>query len=97
MAERPHATDASPQSAGARYTIVRRRRPPRWNVLGLWLVVAVLSVVLLAGGVGAPSAQNPPGKGQQCTHGISSIGPVTVENGKVVGGSTVPRTQACLP
>jgi|SRR5579862_1260500 hypothetical protein len=97
MAERPHATGASPESAGARYRTVRHRRPPRWNVLGLWLVVCVLVVVLLAGGIGAPSAKTPPAKGRQCTHGVSSIGPVTVENGKVVGGSTVPRTQACLP
>ena len=62
----------------------------------LWIVVAVLSVVLLAGGIGA-SAKNPPAKGRHCTHGVSSIGPVTVENGKIVGGSTVPDTQACLP
>ena len=82
-------------AADTRYTTVQRR--PAWNVLGLWLAVAVLSVVLLAGGVGAPAAQNQPGKGRQCTHGVSSIGPVTVENGKVVGGSTIPRTQACLP
>lgn len=76
----------------------RGRRPPRWDLFVLWLVVAALAVVLIAGGVGsAPAAKNPPGTGRQCTHGISSIGPLTVENGKVVSGSTVPRTQACLP
>jgi len=77
---------------------MRRGRPPRWDLFVLWLVVAAISVVLLAGGIGsAPAAKNPPAKGRQCTHGISSIGPLTVENGKIVAGSTVPRTQACLP
>jgi hypothetical protein len=34
---------------------------------------------------------------QRCTHGVSSIGPVLIENGKVVGGDTTPHTEACLP
>lgn len=33
----------------------------------------------------------------RCTHGVSSIGPVYIQNGKVVGGDTTPDTEACLP
>jgi len=34
---------------------------------------------------------------QGCTHGLSSIGPVLIKDGKVVGGDTTPHTEACLP
>jgi hypothetical protein len=45
-------------------------------------------------GLAAP----PPGHARQrCTHGVSSIGPVTIEHGKIVGGDTTPQTEACLP
>jgi hypothetical protein len=60
-------------------------------------MVVVVSTVLLVASVIAHSAGNPPEKKHHCTHGTSSIGPVTVKNGKIVGGSTVPDTQACLP
>jgi hypothetical protein len=33
----------------------------------------------------------------RCTHGASSIGPVYLHDGKVVGGDTTPHTEACLP
>jgi hypothetical protein len=33
----------------------------------------------------------------RCTHGASSIGPVYLRDGKVVGGDTTPHTEACLP
>jgi hypothetical protein len=56
------------------------------------VLVAVLSVVLLVGGGGARAAKNPLAKKQHCTHGVSPIRPVTVENGKVVDGSIVPYT-----
>jgi hypothetical protein len=59
-------------------------------------MVVVLVAVLLVASVIAHSAGNPPEKKHHCTHGVSSIGPVTVENGRIVGGSTVPHTQACL-
>jgi hypothetical protein len=32
-----------------------------------------------------------------CTHGLSSIGPVSIHGGRVVGGDTTPHTEACLP
>ncbi len=32
-----------------------------------------------------------------CTHGSSSLGPIVLEDGHVVGGSTTPTTEACLP
>ena len=31
-----------------------------------------------------------------CTHGVSSVGPVTLTNGHL-SGDTTPYTQACLP
>lgn len=31
-----------------------------------------------------------------CTHGVSSIGPVTLTHGRL-SGDTTPRTEACLP
>ena len=33
----------------------------------------------------------------RCTHGLSSIGPVQIQNGRIVGGDSVPHTEACLP
>lgn len=52
-----------------------------------------LAVVVLLGLVAAT-----PGRAhQRCTHGVSSIGPVYIEQGQVVGGDTTPDTQACLP
>ena len=32
-----------------------------------------------------------------CTHGASSLGPILLEDGHVVGGATTPATEACLP
>jgi hypothetical protein len=32
----------------------------------------------------------------KCTHGVSSIGPVTITNGSVAGDTT-PHTEKCLP
>jgi hypothetical protein len=60
-------------------------------VVALWVLV-----VVLAAGVAVASVRAG-GEKSRCTHGASSIGPVTLVNGKVVGGSTVPHTQACLP
>jgi hypothetical protein len=31
-----------------------------------------------------------------CTHGVSSVGPVTLTHGHL-SGNTTPRTDACLP
>jgi hypothetical protein len=56
-------------------------------------LAVALSVVLV---VGLASAR-PVRAHQACTHGASSIGPVYIENGKVVGGDRTPVTEACLP
>jgi hypothetical protein len=56
----------------------------------LWLVVVGAAAGIAITSVRAD--EKPP-----CTHGVSSIGPVTIVNGTVVAGSTVPQTQACLP
>jgi hypothetical protein len=60
-------------------------------VVALWVLV-----VAAAGGFAVASVRAGDAK-PSCTHGASSIGPVTIVNGKVVGGSTVPHTQPCLP
>ena len=60
---------------------------------GLWIIAAALLVLTIVAAVTgiARSEPQPP-----CTHGVSSIGTVTLVNGKIVGGSTVPHTEACL-
>jgi len=58
--------------------------------MALAVAVSVVVVVALAA-AGHGKAR------QRCTHGVSSIGPVYIENGKVVGGDTTPHTDACLP
>jgi hypothetical protein len=69
---------------------VRYRNQVRITAL---TVLAVALCVLVAIGVAAaaPRKERP-----RCTYGLSSIGPVIVENGKVVGGDTTPHTEACL-
>ncbi len=57
-------------------------------LVGLTIVLSTLLGVLAA---------RPGQAHERCTHGLSSIGPVFIKNGKVVGGDTTPNTQACLP
>ena len=59
------------------------------------LVVALLTISLAAliSSVAGSSAE----RTRPCTHGASSIGPVFLDHGHVVGGSTTPHTEACLP
>jgi hypothetical protein len=59
----------------------------------LVVLAIALSVLVVIGLVAAVPGQ----AHQRCTHGVSSIGPVFLENGKVVGGDTTPHTEACLP
>jgi hypothetical protein len=64
-------------------------------VLGLWTAVGLLLVLVLVGA--ARGDDNKPGRrSDRCTHGASSIGPVEIANGMIVGGSTTPHTEACL-
>ena len=65
----------------------------RRALLGLWVVAGLLLVFVL---VGAAKGDDKPKRSQRCTHGVSSIGPVEIANGTVVGGSTTPHTEACL-
>ena len=59
-------------------------------LVALAIAVSILVVIGLAAAV--------PGSARQpCTHGVSSIGPVFLKDGKVVGGDTTPHTEACLP
>jgi hypothetical protein len=59
-------------------------------LIALAIALSVLVVIGLA-------AAAPGHARQRCTHGVSSVGPVFIENGKVVGGDTTPDTEACLP
>ena len=71
-----------------------RRKPSRRQLLiGLWAVVILLLVLVATarGGTVRPAEAHP------CTHGASSIGPVEIVDGKIVGGSAAPHTEACLP
>lgn len=68
-------------------------RSRRSLLIALWTVAVVLGVfVLLAAQSGRGATAR-----RACTHGLSSVGPVTVANGRAVRGSTTPHTQACLP
>jgi len=59
-------------------------------LVALWVLVVAAAAGFAVASVRADDANS------RCTHGASSIGPVTIVKGKVVGGSTVPSTQACL-
>jgi hypothetical protein len=61
--------------------------------LALWLVAIALALLLV---VGAAKGGGKPHKAR-CTHGVSSIGPLVIANGRPVSGSTTPATEACLP
>jgi hypothetical protein len=67
----------------------RRRR--------LAVVLCALLVSAVAAGLGVVSVHAASGKRQGCRYGVSSIGPVIIADGVVVGGSTVPQTEDCLP
>ena len=58
------------------------------------LVGLAIAVSVLVAGLAAAAPGNPH---RHCSHGLSSIGPVVIKDGKVVGGDTVPHTEACLP
>lgn len=57
------------------------------RLLRLALVSLLIAVVVVT----TAAADTP-----ACTHGISSIGPVTLTQGHL-SGDTTPRTEACLP
>jgi hypothetical protein len=56
-------------------------------VLRLVFLGALIAAVLVTTATADPPA---------CTHGVSSVGPVTITNGHL-SGDTTPSTQACLP
>jgi hypothetical protein len=57
--------------------------------------VAFTAAIAVAVGFGVAAAGRNPTP--RCTHGLSSIGPVEIQNGRIVGGDQVPHTEACLP
>jgi hypothetical protein len=66
----------------------RRAVPAAVGAVSLGVVLVGIYLVLAV----APSRA-----GTHCTHGASSIGPVFVRDGRIVGGDTTPHTEACLP
>lgn len=69
------------------------RHVPHARATALIALAMALSVAL-----GLVLVAASPGRAHvRCTHGVSSIGPVYIQNGKVVGGDTTPDTEACLP
>ena len=65
---------------------------PRRTAAFVAIVTAALLLVT-AGAIETGKADPQPA----CTHGVSSLGPVYFQDGQIVGGSTVPTTEACLP
>jgi hypothetical protein len=63
-------------------------------VAALWIVVVLMLLLVV---VGAARGDGERTQAQRCTHGLSSIGPVEIVDGKIVGGSPQPHTEACLP
>jgi hypothetical protein len=61
--------------------------PPLIRLVRLALLAVVVAVVVVT----TATADTP-----VCTHGVSSIGPVTLAHGHL-SGVTTPRTEACLP
>jgi hypothetical protein len=57
------------------------------RLLRLVLVGVVLAIVVVT----TATADSP-----VCTHGVSSVGPVTLTNGRLSDDAT-PHTEACLP
>jgi hypothetical protein len=56
------------------------------------LAVALAAMVGVGFMAAAPSRAD-----RSCTHGASSVGPVSFQDGKFAGGDTTPHTEACLP
>jgi hypothetical protein len=60
-----------------------------------WVGAILAAALLLAATSSAERVEA--GSTPACTHGLSSIGPVSIRDGKVVGGDDAPHTEACLP
>jgi hypothetical protein len=68
-------------------------RPRRsWHTAVVLAIAATIVTAFLLG-VAAAAGRNAP---RGCTYGLSSIGPVEINNSQIVGGDSVPRTEACL-
>jgi hypothetical protein len=64
--------------------------------LSILLCGFVAAFLVLAVGAAGQSNVRPTHAGR-CTHGVSSVGPAVFANGRLVGGSLTPHTEACLP
>jgi hypothetical protein len=68
------------------------RRPRFWHTAFVVAIAAAIVMAFLLGVAAAAGREITP----RCTYGLSSIGPVEIENGQIVGGDSVPHTEACL-
>jgi pyrimidine deaminase RibD-like protein len=59
--------------------------------------IAAVAVSVAVAGLYLTAAVARGQAGARCTHGVSSVGPVFLRDGKIVGGDTTPHTEACLP
>ena len=57
------------------------------RLLRLALIAVLIAVIVVT----TATADTP-----SCTHGVSSVGPITLTRGHL-SGITTPRTEACLP
>jgi hypothetical protein len=57
------------------------------------VAVTAALVTLTTGAIENGKADSQPA----CTYGLSSLGPIYLRDGQVVGGSTTPVTEPCLP
>ena len=64
------------------------------RLFALTVLVAVPLLFVSGSSSAGPTSAHP---SHPCTHGSSSIGPITFSNGHIVGGTTTPHTDACLP
>ncbi len=60
-----------------------------------WIGAILAAVLLFAASSSAERIDV--GTTQSCTHGASSIGPVVLRDGTMVGSDDTPHTEACLP
>jgi hypothetical protein len=68
------------------------RRGQFWRVTAGIAFATAIAVAVVFGVAEAAGRNATP----RCTHGLSSIGPVQIRSGRIVGGDPVPHTQPCL-
>jgi hypothetical protein len=86
---RPPYPHGAPSRCFPEVGVTARHRPS-----ALAAIVVAITLVFTAS---SAAEQRHAGAQRACTHGVSSIGPVSLRNGTVVGPTPAPHTDACLP